>query len=192
MVLSRSSRCFAAPAVIHLPCPSLLLRMLREDKKYVALVEETADGVCKTTPLVEQAKTKKELTAKIKADEASLKKSREALNELRAEEPKRYKRATWVPASRMDCIYDGEKKQINVLLTDSWRSVKEMCMEAHGIMGDPDKFVIDVRQTPAMSKKVRGKTMPAEVGEFDIWESRIALFPASESEDSESEDEHDE
>ena len=94
-----------------------------------------------------------------------------------------YRMFYWGSGSRKDCIHDGETTRIDVLLTDTWKSVKDTCMEAHGLTArDPNKFEIDVRQTPAMSKKVRGKTVSATVGDYDIWESRIALFPASDAE----------
>ena len=64
------------------------------------------------------------------------------------------------------------------MLTDPWSTIKDLAMEVHELEGKPDDYNIELRYTPPMNKKVKGKSVEAKFGDINPWEGHLVLSKA--------------
>ena len=157
---------------------------------YLALVDEH-DGATTSTRICETPTTSKEMKTKLKSLKVQEKETRDALKRKVEEEEaegiasKRwYKRPQWANAEIMEVRLGQEKRTIDVLLVDPWSVVKTAACEAFKV--SEKDYILKYHSSLPMTKKVRGKDVPALVGDFSVWSGELSLQKASGSSSSSS------
>jgi len=121
------------------------------------MISET-DGKMVISKVAPAAGTKAELKTKLKALKVESQDTKEALKNKQKEEEeeesvaKRYKRATWAHAGRMELMLEGvpEKKHVDVLLTDEWSALLDHACDEFEVK--PEEHDLQFRITPALKK----------------------------------------
>ena len=65
------------------------------------------------------------------------------------------------------------KKDIDMMLTDSWLDLKIQVCDEFGV--DADQYELEYRSPLPDTYLVRGKPMPNLVGKFNVWNGNLVL-----------------
>ena len=149
-------------------------------KKYLAFVQEK-EGCVSMTQVPTEPMTAKEYKTKLKAQQTEVKELKVSLKKAAAAEiaehgakSKRFKRSDWADASQMTVMLPGKgKKQVDVMLTDSWLDLKKHICDEFCVA--EDEYDLVYVSTPSDTYLVRGKPMQNVVGKLNIWDGSLVL-----------------